>query len=315
MTRIYERQTDALFAKALTDNPAFAAAFLAAVDRIPENRIVALSTQTRHRGGGHRGSIDLEATRADGAILLIENKIDAGYSVTNTGNPQPERYRASVAALRNRGQKAASVLLAPDIYLTGTRHVDAFDHQVSYEMLRGALGGRDLELLDAAITQAATPYDPVPNISSGAFHADLKAFASLHFPELVIKKNPNGNGVRPGGSNTIYFDVPRTLKKWPHLPRPRMSLQCRDLGAPSASVKIMLGGLACQTDGITVPDSLLEIGGYIRRAGQSLGLVLDTPHLDTQKPFDEQVAEVEEGLEAASKLTAWWNSQAETLQV
>lgn len=315
MTRICERQTDALFGRALLDNPAFATAFLNAIDGRLDNRIIDLSSQTHHRGAGNRGSIDLEITRADGEILLVENKIDARYSVTIAGNPQPERYRASVEALRSRKQKAGSVLLAPDLYLAGTLHADAFDHLVSYEALRGALSGQDLELLDAAIAQSAAPYDPVPNISSGAFHADLKTFASLYFPELVIKKNPNGNGVRPGGSNTIYFDVPRTLKKWPHLPRPRMSLQCRDLGAPAASVKIMLGGLAYQADGISVPDSLLEIGGYIRRAGQSLGLVLDTPHLDTQKPFDAQVAEVEEGLEAASKLTAWWNSQAETLQV
>lgn len=243
MTRIYERQTDAIFAKALADNPAFADSFLTTIDGLPENGIVALCTQTRHRGAGHRGSIDLEATRADGAILLIENKIDGGYSVTNRGDPQPERYRASVKTFRSRGQKVASVLLAPSIYLTGTRHANTFDHQVSYETLRGGLSGSDLELLDAAIAQAATPYDPVPNASSSAFHADLKAFASIHFPELAIKKNPNGSGVRPGRSNTIYFGLLRKLRKWPHLPFPRTSLQCRDLGAPSASVKIMLGGI------------------------------------------------------------------------
>lgn len=315
MTGIYERQTDALFVRALADNPAFANAFLAAVDGVLSNRIVDLSTQTRHRGAGHSGSIDIEISRANGAILLVENKIDAGYSVTNAGNPQPERYQASVRTLINRGQKAASVLLAPNLYLSSTRHADAFDHLVSYESLRSALEGEDLELLDAAIEQAATPYDPDPNDSSGAFHADLKVFAALHFPELIIKQNPNGNGVRPGGSNTIYFDVPRTLKKWLHLPRPRMSLQCRDLGAPSASVKIMLGGLANQADGIDIPESLLDIGGYIRPAGQSLGLVLDTPQLDTQQPFDAQVAAIEEALEAARKLTSWWNNQAATFQI
>jgi hypothetical protein len=206
-------------------------------------------------------------------------------------------------------------LLAPEIYLAGTRHANTFDHLVSYEALRRALNGQDLTLLDAAIAQAATPYDPVPNDSSGAFHADLKAFASLHFPELVIKKNPNGNGVRPSGSNTIYFDVPITLKKWPHLPRPRMSLQCRDLGAPSASAKIMLGGLACRAENTCEPDSLLEIGGYIRPAGQSLGLVLDTPQLDIQKPLNTQVEETEEGLDAVRRLTAWWNRHAKSLQI
>ncbi|MGK7654962.1 hypothetical protein ACSQ76_21995 [Roseovarius sp. B08] len=315
MTRICERQTDALFAKALVDNSTFATTFLNAIDGRLANPIIDLSTQIRHRGTGHRGSIDLEITRADGTILLVENKIDAGYSVTSTGKPQPERYRASVEALRNRRQKAASVLLAPDLYLAGTRHADAFDHLVSYEALRCTLNGEDLALLDAAIVQAATPYDPIPNASSGAFHADLKTFASLHFPELIIKKNPNGNGVRPAGSNTIYFDVPRTLKNWSHLPRPRMSLQCRDLGAPSASVKIMLGGMGRQAGSIAAPQSLAGIGGYIRPAGQSLGLVLDTPQLHIQQPFDAQVSEVEEGLAAARKLTAWWNSKAETFQI
>lgn len=315
MTRIYERQTDALFAKALVDNSAFATTFLNAIDGRLANPIIDLSTQTRHRGTGHRGSIDLEITRADGGIVLVENKIDAGYSVTSTGKPQPERYRASVTALRNQRKKAVSVLLAPDLYLAGTRYADAFDHLVSYEALRCTLNGEDLELLDAAIAQAATLYDPIPNASSGAFHADLKTFASLHFPELIIKKNPNGNGVRPAGSNTIYFDVPRTLKNLAHLPRPRMSLQCRDLGAPSASVKIMLGGMGRQAGSIAAPQSLVGIGGYIRPAGQPLGLVLDTPQLHIQQPFDAQVSEVEEGLEAARKLTAWWNSKAETFQI
>ncbi len=104
--------------------------------------------------------------------------------------------------------------------------------------------------------QASTPYDPVPNPSSAAFFADYEDFARQQFPELFIKHNPNGNGVRPTGSNTIYFDVPRTLKTWAQLPRPRMSLQCRDSAAPSASVKIMLGGWGLKAGSIPVPESL-----------------------------------------------------------
>lgn len=315
MTRIYERRTDALFARALVNNPNFATSFLTAIHGPTETRITNLSTQTRHRGAGHRGSIDLELTLADGAVLLIENKIDAGYSVTSAGDPQPDRYRASVAALRDQGRVAASVLLAPDLYLANTRHSAAFDHLVGYEALRHALAGDDLKLLNDAIQQAATPYDPIPNPSSGAFHTDLRMFASRHFPDLVIKRNPNGNQVRPTGSNTIYFDVPKTLKTYSHLPRPRMSLQCRDLGAPSASVKIMLGGLGGQASQTGIPQELSKIGGYMRPAGRSLGIVLDTPQLDTQQPFEAQVKEVEEGLEAARALTQWWNHHAATLQI
>lgn len=313
MTRIYERQTDALFATALTDGSELAHVFLTAIDGAPANPIVRLEQQTPHQGTGHRGSIDLQITRADGSVLLVENKIDAGYSVTRTGDPQPDRYRASIAALRHRGLIAASVLLAPQIYLNGTRHADAFDHHVSYETLRCAFTGADLDLLNAAITQAATPYDPIPNISSAAFFADYQNFAQTNFPDLVIKHNPNGNGVRPTESRTIYFDVPRTLKTWPDLPRPRMSLQCRDSSAPSASVKIMLGGWGVKAGSIAAPESLTGIGGYIRPAGRSMGLVLDTPQLDTQMPFDAQLGAVEEGLEAALRLVSWWNRHADIL--
>jgi hypothetical protein len=314
MTRIYERQTDALFAMAFSRNPDFVRLFLTAIDGAPDNGVARVALQTPHQGPGHRGSIDLELTRADGSVLLVENKIDAGYSVTRSGDPQPDRYRASIAALRGRGMRAASVLLAPAVYLTGTRHAGAFDHQVSYEALRPALTGADLALLEAAILQAATPYDPVPNPSSAAFFADYEAFARANFPELVIKHNPNGNGVRPTESRTIYFDVPRTLRTWAALPRPRMSLQCRDSAAPSASVKIMLGGWGARAGSIPVPGTLAEIGGYIRPAGRSLGLVIDTPQLDTQMPFDAQVPSVEEGLEAARRLVRWWNHHADILK-
>lgn len=315
MTRIYERQTDALFAAALMDNPKFADMFLSTIDGAATNRIVRVEKQTPHQGFGHRGSIDLQITRADQSVLLVENKIDAGYSVTRTGDPQPDRYRASIAALRGRGINASSVLLAPAIYLRGTRHAAAFDNHVSYETLRVALDGADLELIDAATAQAATPYDPIPNTSSAAFFADYTTFALENFPELVIKNNPNGNGIRPTGSRTIYFDVRRTLTAWAELPRPRMSLQCRDSAAPAASVKIMLGGLGTTAEKRSVPKSLSEVGGYIRRAGQSLGLVIDTPQLDTQMPFDAQVAAAEEGLEAARRLAGWWNNNAGLLSV
>jgi hypothetical protein len=313
MTRIYERQTDAVFAAALKENPAFARSFLNAVGRRPDLLIRSVRVQTPHRGEGHRGTIDLEITLGDGSILLVENKIDSGYSVTRTGDPQPARYQASVAALRLRGKMAASVLLAPEVYLLGTRHRAAFDHQVSYEALRESLRGDDLSLVDAAIRQAATPYDPIPNPSSAAFFADYQAFAERFFPELVIKRNPNGDGVRPTGSRTIYFDVPRTLRLWPGLPRPRMSLQCRDSAAPSASVKIMLGDWASKAKRFPLPASLEAIGGYVRPAGRSLGLVIDTPQLETQMPFQAQVAEVEEGLEAARRLARWWNQHGASL--
>lgn len=73
-------------------------------------------------------------------------------------------------------------------------------------------------------------------------------------------------------------------------------------------------GWRARAGSIPVPASLAEIGGYIRPTGRSLGLVIDTPQLDTQMPFDAQVAAVEEGLEAARRLARWWNHHADTLK-
>lgn len=235
MTRtVYERHTDTLFVAALCRTD-FAMLFLNQVLAGRPARIRKVETQTRH--AVHSGTIDLDLYLEGGIRFLVENKIDAGYSVTREGAPQPERYAASVAALRARGIQAYSILLAPRVYLTASRFASAFDHAVSYEALRPGLSGADLDLLDAAIAQAEAPYEPEPNDATGDFFAAYTQHASKHWPDLVIKHNPNGNGVRPTGSNTIYFVVHRMLRDWSDVPRPRMSLQCRDSKARNVLAK------------------------------------------------------------------------------
>lgn len=86
-----------------------------------------------------------------------------------------------------------------------------------------------------------------------------------------------------------------------------MSLQCRDSGAPSASVKIMVGGLAGAAGRIETPEALRQIGGYFRPAGRSLACVIDTPQLETQAPLSSQIDAVRTGLDAADRLRQWWS--------
>ena len=311
MTRtVYERHTDTLFAMALSRTD-FAKLFLDQVLAGRPVRIRKVETQTRH--AVHSGTIDLDLHLEGGMRIIVENKIDAGYSVTREGIPQPERYAASVSALRARGIEASSILLAPQVYLTASRFASAFDHALSYETLRPGLSGADLALLDAAIAQAEAPYEPEPNGATGDFFAAYTQYAATHWPDLAIKHNPNGNGVRPSGSNTIYFVVPQMLRDWSNVPRPRMSLQYRDSNAPSASVKIMIGGLSPHAHRIAAPPSLLAIGGYLRPAGQSLGCVIDTPRLDTQRPLQAQLSDVDAGLAAADRLRSWWNGSGESV--
>jgi hypothetical protein len=93
-----------------------------------------------------------------------------------------------------------------------------------------------------------------------------------------------------------------------------MSLQCHDSGAPSASVKIMLPGWARLANRMEPPVSLRDIRGYLRRAGGSLGIVIDTSRLDTQKPFADQADDVADALESALRLQRWWNANESVLK-
>jgi hypothetical protein len=307
--RIREAQIDAFLARNIA-KPTFGATFLALAGLSGE--ILQVSCQRPHPVGS--GSIDLWIRLSDRSVILVENKIDAGWSVAS-GEDQPARYRASAEHLRSQGINAVSLLVAPQRYLMGSRQAEAFDRRISYEACLSHFAGDDRVLLLTAIEQAGSPYEPEPDAPTGDFFLRFRSHAARHFPDLVLKRDPNSAGVRPTGSHTVYFDVGRTLLPQPHLPVPRMSLQAWDSGASSASVKIMLGGLANRSHTIPVPSGLRALGGYIRPAGRSLGLVMDTPRLDTRAPFSSQVGAIEAGLDRAQMLKDWWNAEAGELKV
>ena len=80
----------------------------------------------------------------------------------------------------------------------------------------------------------------------------------------------------------------RTLRGWAGVPPPRMSIQCRDSGVPTASARIRPGGLCPHAASLAVPTELSGAGGNLRLAGRSLGCALDTPRRDTQTAFAVQ---------------------------
>ncbi|MBC6403999.1 MAG: hypothetical protein GDA39_10160 [Hyphomonadaceae bacterium] len=313
--KIYEKEIDELFLRHLQhDAPDFRERLFkefgidspAAVDAI---------SQTPHEGEGKAGTIDIGIRLPCGRRYLIENKINARFSATQSGVGQPERYRKTVKALRDESVDAFSVLLAPQKYLRATKMSDSFDYKVPYESFLDIMTGEDKELLKAAIEQAEkTPPEPDPNVKTGDFFESVGGIASLEFPELVLKPNPNPSGARYENSRTFYFDVPKTLCLHSEIRKPRMSLQCRDSGEPSASVKIMIGKGGRFKDRLEKPPSLVDIGAYLRPAGRSLGIVIDTPRLETQYNFSDQIDKVRECLEAAMRLKGWWDENVETLK-
>jgi hypothetical protein len=308
--RIRESRVDALFAKHLL-RPSFCSGFLAPTGLT--GVCVQITPQRAHPAGG--GTIDLWLRLSTGLVILLENKIDAAWSVTGAGEDQPYRYRASVEKLALLGTQAKSLLLAPNVYLRSSKMAGSFDLNVAYEDCLALLEGEDKELLSAAIVQASQPYEPEPDQPTSDFFASFRAHASQYWPDLVLKREPNGNGVRPTGSHTVYFDVAKTLRPKLHLPKPRMSLQAWDSGASSASVKIMIGGLADAASNIRPPESLNAIGGYFRAAGGSLGIVIDTPRLDPRMTFAAQLQQVDTGLGRGQMLKDWWDAHASEVRL
>lgn len=311
-SRIYERDTDIVFLRVLREYPEVAATLAEIVTGVKPREVLDVRGQVRHAGG--TGSIDIVVRFRAGPILLIENKIDAAYSVTRAGQGQPQRYQNSVKTFRDSGAQAFSVLLAPSTYLGGSRLGEMFNARVPYEALRDLVPDEDRHVLDLAILQASTPYEPVANVGAGEFFSAVRNLIESQFPDLVMKRDPNEGGIRPDDSRTVYFDVARTLSLHARVPRPRMSLQCWDSGARSASVKIMLPDRATLAAKLSPPQSLVDIGGYLRPAGRSLGIVVDTPRLDTQMSAAEQADDIAEALEAALSLQRWWNENGSILR-
>lgn len=313
MNRIYERDIDELFLRQFRENPHFLEVFIRAADlRLNASERLQIRSQVKHKCDP--GTIDFEISYGASYALLIENKIDAGCSTTLSGLGQPERYQRSKEQLRREGIIALTILVAPNSYCERTTFSRKFDICISYEDLRPLLKFDDLLLLNAAIIQAQTPYEPDPNQASADFFSGFKVFAQKQYPSLYIKKDPNPGNIRPIGSHTIYFDVQKTLINYVGIPTIRMSLQCWDSAQPSASVKIMIGKWGKFCHQIEHPSTLTEIGAYLRRANFSLGIVIDTPRLDTQVNINSQLEDVVAGLEGAVRLQNWWRNNPDVVR-
>ncbi len=309
---MYERDTDAELLRAFRENPDFSQAFISLLGINDQGKVQNAYGQARHLGS--TGSIDLEVRYESGLRVLIENKINAGYSVTAAGESQPERYRRTINHLREQGIEAFSVLAAPSIYINSSKYASDFCKRISYENLSQSLDTNGKKIFHAAILTAETPYEAINNHLTKDFFATFQDFTTIHFPDLILKKEPNYKGDRPIKSRTIYFDIPKTLVNHKAVSKPRMSLQCWDDNSPSASVKIMLGDWGKYVNYLPQESSLKDIGAYLRPAGRSLGIVIDTPRLETQESFSMQAGNVSEALESALRLQFWWNNNSDILK-
>lgn len=317
---VTESALDGVIERLLLESRQVAAMLLNAAALKADFDRVTIARQVRHIGAS--GTADLVVRYWLGtnctAMLLVENKIDAGFTPD-----QPARYAISRDAQRASAPAIATLLLAPAVYLAGSRLASGFDAALSYERLLPMAVGMDGELIAIAIERAESPYEPVPVAAVMDFFAGYAELARNTAPDLVLKRNPNSAGARPEASRTIYFDAQRSgfagygfLLKEGRPASLRVSHQCWDSGAPNPSVKAMLDGWARHlpiASPILAP-ALRGSGIYLRPAGRSLALVLDTDRLDNMRAVAGQETVILDALSKLQRLRETWNRLEEPLR-
>lgn len=283
---------------------------------------VTIARQVQHAGAS--GTADLVVRYWERssclAVLLVENKIDAGFTPD-----QPARYAVSRDAHRASGAApiVATLLVAPSIYLAGSKLAAGFDAVLPYERLLPVALSEDRELVEVAIERAASPYEPVPVQAVMDFFTGYAELARQTAPDLVLKRNPNSADARPESSRTIYFDAKRSgfasydfLLKEGRPASLRVSHQCWDSGAPNPSVKIMLDGWARHLERVApIITPAIRLGGvYVRPAGRSLALASNTRRLDNMRSVDGQEAAIVDALAKLQQLRSAWNDLGDALR-
>ena len=187
LPRLYERDIDVLLQEELMCNGAVRELIGRAL-KLPSPIDV---TKCRLSVVDNTGETDLVAyfsSSGRSGLLLIENKIDAGFQPS-----QPERYRArakSFAIAENCD--AHCLLFAPARHVAGrSEAIGQFDAVVSYEDLARSIADEGTkraqhrsQLMLRAIEQAKAPYIVTPAPAVTGLWQRVFEIARVHYPEL-----------------------------------------------------------------------------------------------------------------------------------
>lgn len=322
--KITESHIDTVFVNALEANELAARAVLAtalpAHAKLDFDRAT-VRQQVRHRNTHGTADLVLHLWRGKRlqALVLIENKIDAGFTPD-----QPHRYRISRDAHIADGAAplVTTLLISPSIYIGGSRLKDDFDGALPYEAILPLVHEDDRAAVETAIERAGSPYEPVPIEAVMSFFDGYAQIVEKAYPDLRIKANPNSGNARPEASRTIYFDTRASgFRSYPFLLKDnktasiRVSHQCWDSSAPSASVKLMLDGWAAHLANAApiLQPALADKRLYIRSAGRSLAIVADTARLDNMRSASAQQLAIEQALKKLQLIRDTWNGMETTL--
>lgn len=266
------------------------------------------------RGNSSSGETDVELHVIDKSdkkiILLLENKIDAGFQAS-----QPTRYKTEVENILKNGsaEYCYSVLLAPKDYLTTVEGVSLFDIVVSYDEIINyfisrskTLSKSSRELSDRynyrkdifvqAVGKQRRGYVPEADEAVTAFWAEYYEYANKHAPSL----NMDLPGPKPSQSDFINFN--RAIQRIYPLPRCTIKHKLNH-----ALVDLEIDGWGKYIQDVSPKlEKSLDTDMRIRKAAKSLAITIDVKAITVSSPFKEQVDLVALGLNASLRMQEWY---------
>jgi hypothetical protein len=187
-------------------------------------------------------------------------------------------------------------ILAPREYLKGTKDVEAYDRQLSYEEVRDwfSKSGQEsqrasykVRILNQAIEQSGGRRSK-HDLQVTRFWRDYWLCASKEFPELEMREPE----AKPAGASWIEFR-PTALGQRRRIYH-KLDSAVADLQLDDAAsfVESLRSNLQC----------LLADDTKVVQTGKSASVRIEVPHLDRFREFNEQLDKARAGLRAAYRL-------------
>lgn len=298
---VAERDIDLLLLEEFQSSPPFQEWFvsLALGPSRKLGRCVAAKRSVMHS----IGESDLEVTFLDstGAVtrLMIENKVNAGLQPM-----QAERYRERGTRYVALGECAAfhTIIIAPARYFGGAENTKGFSSQITYEQLLAwfqkapELGDRrnyKLALLNSAIEKGILGYQMEEDAPNSRFWTAYWEIASTRAPEFEMRKPKP----KPSRSGFIGFHpaLPPDVKLFHKFNFGYVDLQLAGKGARINEVSAVFG--------MPLPN-----GMTVESAAKSAAIRRKVPKLRSSIGFEEQLADIHAGIDAAKQMLAWFRS-------
>lgn len=308
---VSERDMDLLVMEEFLSSPGFSDWFLKMA--IGKEAVNWSCVKARRSVTNSIGESDLEIVFKDleglTHFLLIENKIAAALQPL-----QAERYRLRGSSYKSGGHCArfTTVIVAPAKYFGTSQAAKGFDSRVTYEDLAGwfeaasSLGPRrfyKLAIIQRAIEKGAYGYQVNEDEISTSFWRHYWNLSRRHAPHLEMRE-PRG---KPSGSTFITFH-PQSLPRGFEIKHKLTGTA----GALTGFVDLEIGSLGSRVNQVYLAlRPFLEEDMTVVRATGSAAVRVVVDIVDPNKSAEPQEAGISTGLDAASRLLTWFDSQPE----